>query len=124
MYPRKMVPASPIFHTVRSPAAIDNLPYNASAAPFALAKEFLDAGYAFVGANMTATGCSEGILDHWFTRKEGVHGAEVIEWIAKQFWSDGNVGMVGNSSAEVEPALGCSRTPSPFEGYRADRHHG
>ncbi|QKC92365.1 CocE/NonD family hydrolase [Mesorhizobium sp. NZP2234] len=74
-------------------------PYNASAAPFALAKDFLDAGYAFVGASMTATGCSDGILDHWFTRKEGVHGAEVVEWIAKQSWSDGNVGMVGNSSA-------------------------
>ncbi|AZV19417.1 MAG: CocE/NonD family hydrolase [Mesorhizobium sp.] len=74
-------------------------PYNASATPFQQAKEFLDAGYAFVGANMTATGCSEGIIDHWYTRKEGVHGAEVVEWIARQPWSDGNVGMVGNSSA-------------------------
>ncbi|ESY30975.1 hypothetical protein X747_31695 [Mesorhizobium sp. LNJC384A00] len=27
----------------------------------------------------------------------GAYGAEVVEWIAKQPWSDGNVGMVGNS---------------------------
>ncbi|WP_244440109.1 CocE/NonD family hydrolase [Mesorhizobium metallidurans] len=74
-------------------------PYTASATRFLEAKEFLDAGYAFVGANMTATGSSEGIVDHWYTRKEGVHGAEVVEWIASQPWSDGNVGMIGNSSA-------------------------
>ncbi|RWH67690.1 CocE/NonD family hydrolase [Mesorhizobium sp.] len=74
-------------------------PYAASAAPFSLAKPFLDAGYAFVGANFPATGCSEGILDYWFDHKEGLYGAEVVEWIAKQPWSDGNVGMIGNSSA-------------------------
>ncbi|RWO93355.1 MAG: CocE/NonD family hydrolase [Mesorhizobium sp.] len=74
-------------------------PYDASATPFEVVKPFLDAGYAFVGANFPATGCSEGILETWFDLKEGIYGAEVIEWIAKQPWSNGNVGMVGNSSA-------------------------
>ncbi|MER9586653.1 CocE/NonD family hydrolase [Mesorhizobium sp. M0276] len=74
-------------------------PYAASASPFSFAKPFLEAGYAFVGANFPATGCSEGILERWCDRKEGLYGAEVIEWIARQPWSDSNVGLVGNSSA-------------------------
>ncbi|AZO71591.1 MAG: CocE/NonD family hydrolase [Mesorhizobium sp.] len=73
-------------------------PYAASFAAFDVAKPFLEAGYAFVGANFPATGCSEGIIDNWMDRKEGVYGAEVVEWIARQPWSDGNVGMIGNSS--------------------------
>lgn len=82
----------------RHPTVFVLSPYSGSATPFEDAKPYLDAGYAFVGANITATGCSEGVIDHWLTRIEGVHGAEVIEWIARQPWSDGNVGMVGNSS--------------------------
>ncbi|MER9319861.1 CocE/NonD family hydrolase [Mesorhizobium sp. M0659] len=72
--------------------------YKASAAPFEMAKQFLEAGYAFVGANFPATGCSEGIIEYWGDRKEGIYGAEVVEWIARQSWSDGNVGMIGNST--------------------------
>lgn len=86
----------------RHPTVFVYSPYTASATPFEAAKEFLDAGYAFVGANFPATGCSEGIIDHWvdgFDRKQGTYGAEVVEWIARQKWSDGNVGMVGNSSS-------------------------
>ncbi|RUY57759.1 CocE/NonD family hydrolase [Mesorhizobium sp. M7A.F.Ca.CA.001.09.2.1] len=75
--------------------------YKASAAPFEMAKQFLEAGYAFIGANFPATGCSEGIIDYWYDRKEGIYGAEVVEWIARQSWSDGNVGMIGNSTPGV-----------------------
>ncbi|MGX9181920.1 CocE/NonD family hydrolase [Mesorhizobium sp. BHbdii] len=75
-------------------------PYSGGAKTFQAAKPFLDAGYALVGANWSGTGCSEGIVDHWFpNRTVGSHGAEIIQWIAEQPWSDGNVGMVGNSYA-------------------------
>ncbi|CCV10486.1 CocE/NonD family hydrolase [Mesorhizobium sp. STM 4661] len=77
-------------------------PYIANSTPFEVANEFLDAGYAFVGANLPGTGCSEGVIDYWHEQrmvKGGPYGAELIEWIARQPWSDGNVGMVGNSSA-------------------------
>ncbi|MER9508656.1 CocE/NonD family hydrolase [Mesorhizobium sp. M0579] len=77
-------------------------PYAANSTPFEVAKEFIDAGYAFVGANLPGTGCSEGVIDVWHEQqmiKGGPYGAELIEWIASQPWSDGNIGMVGNSSA-------------------------
>ncbi|RWD50795.1 MAG: CocE/NonD family hydrolase [Mesorhizobium sp.] len=77
-------------------------PYIANSTPFEVAKEFLDAGYAFVGANLPGTGCSEGVIDFWHEQrmiKGGPYGAELVEWIARQPWSDGNIGMVGNSSA-------------------------
>ncbi|RUV66999.1 CocE/NonD family hydrolase [Mesorhizobium sp. M5C.F.Cr.IN.023.01.1.1] len=86
--------------------------YKASAAPFEMAKPFLEAGYAFVGANFPATGCSEGIIDYWGDRKEGIYGAEVVEWIARQSWSDGNVGMIGNSTPGViQFWVGAERPP-------------
>ncbi|TIN74237.1 MAG: CocE/NonD family hydrolase [Mesorhizobium sp.] len=72
--------------------------YTASAMPFEQAKPLLDAGYSVVGANWPATGCSEGVVDDWLPdRLVGACGAEIVEWIAEQPWSDGNVGMIGYS---------------------------
>ncbi|QRM32693.1 CocE/NonD family hydrolase [Microvirga sp. VF16] len=88
--------------TGRYPTVFFYSPYTGGATSFETAKEFLDAGYAFVGANFPATGCSEGVIDYWvdgFDHKVGRYGAEVVEWISRQPWSDENVGMIGNSSA-------------------------
>lgn len=90
-------------------------PYTANSATFECAKEFLDAGYAFVGANLPGTGCSEGVIDFWHENrmvKGGPYGAEVVEWIARQPWSDGNIGMVGNSSAGTPQFWVAAERPS------------
>lgn len=47
-------------------------PYDGSAFPFEKANPFLDAGYAFLGANWPGTGCSEGIVDSWFPDRKAV----------------------------------------------------
>ena len=60
-------------------------------------RPYLKAGYALVGINTRGTGCSEGVNDYSFTG-EGADGAEAVEWVARQHWSTGNIGMVGNSS--------------------------
>ena len=56
-----------------------------------------DAGYAMLGVNFRGSGCSEGTLhmvrgDIW-----GKDGADVVDWAARQPWSDGNIGMLGYS---------------------------
>jgi putative CocE/NonD family hydrolase len=54
------------------------------------------AGYAYVGVNVRGTGCSEGVFSY-YQPIEAQDGAEVVEWIAAQPWSTGDVGMIGAS---------------------------
>lgn len=96
----------------RHPTILIFSPYTGCAIPFEDAKPFLDAGYAFVGANWPATGCSEGVVDHWSpNRLVGQHGADIIEWIAEQPWCDGNVGMVGNSYSGTSQLWAAAERP-------------
>ncbi len=60
-------------------------------------RPYLEAGYALVGVNTRGTGCSEGVNEYSFVG-EGIDGAQAVEWIARQPWSTGSIGMVGNSS--------------------------
>ncbi len=60
-------------------------------------RPYLEAGYALVGINTRGTGCSEGLNDYSFVG-EGTDGAQAVEWAARQPWSTGSIGMVGNSS--------------------------
>lgn len=60
---------------------------------------FVSRGYVHVVANPRGVGKSEdgGIADTpWLGSKMDLY--DVIEWIAKQSWSDGNVGMIGISA--------------------------
>lgn len=60
-----------------------------------------DAGYAMLGVNFRGTGCSQGTFrvaraDLW-----GADGAQVVDWAARQAWSDGTIGMIGYSFTGV-----------------------
>lgn len=57
---------------------------------------FVNNGYVFVGVNVRGSGCSGGTFS-FLDPQQGKDGAEVIEWIARQKWSNGNIGMVGDS---------------------------
>ncbi len=59
-------------------------------------RNFLYRGYAFVVVEMRGTGASFGSQAP-LEPQLGIDGAEVVEWIAAQPWSDGNVGMRGQS---------------------------
>lgn len=57
---------------------------------------FLSHGYAYVSADMRGTGASYGTkID--FMPKFAEDGFELVNWIEKQNWSNGNVGMFGGS---------------------------
>jgi putative CocE/NonD family hydrolase len=60
------------------------------------AARYLPKGYALVGLSVRGTGCSGGEFD-FFQPSEGPDGFEMVEWIARQAWSTGSVGMVGKS---------------------------
>jgi len=57
---------------------------------------YISLGYAYVGADMRGTGGSFG----WKMMQDPIireDGKRIIDWIASQPWSDGNVGMEGGS---------------------------
>jgi uncharacterized protein len=57
---------------------------------------FLSQGYAYVVADMRGSGASSGSQMPLWPRL-GEDGKEIIDWITSQPWSDGKVGMTGQS---------------------------
>ncbi len=70
---------------------------NISANP-SLIYHYVYAGYAVINSDLRGRGKSEG---RWDPSKnqivEGLDGYDSVEWIARQLWCDGNVGMAGLS---------------------------
>jgi putative CocE/NonD family hydrolase len=71
-------------------------------------------GYVFVVQDARGTGDSKGKFDPMVTERKD--GYDTIDWISKQDWCDGNVGMIGASyggfvqwaaAVEHHPALKC-----------------
>lgn len=58
---------------------------------------FAAAGIAGVRVDIRGSGESEGVIDGEYTPRELSDACEVIAWIARQPWSNGNVGMMGIS---------------------------
>ena len=54
-------------------------------------------GYVCIRIDMRGTGDSDGIMFDEYLPQEIEDGLEIINWITKQKWSDGNVGMTGIS---------------------------
>jgi putative CocE/NonD family hydrolase len=59
--------------------------------------EIVPRGYVHVIGDLRGTGKSEGEFFGGMTSQEGRDGHDLVEWIARQPWCDGNVGMVGYS---------------------------
>lgn len=58
---------------------------------------FASAGIAGVRVDIRGSGESDGVIDGEYTPRELSDACEVIAWIARQPWSNGNVGMMGIS---------------------------
>ncbi len=94
---------------------------------------FLSYGYALVYADMRGTGASTGWLMDFMPRICD-DGKELVDWIAKQPWCDGNVGMVGGSYLGWSQTATASRRPKalkcimpaviPLEGYTGEVYPG
>ncbi|WP_273388973.1 CocE/NonD family hydrolase [Barnesiella viscericola] len=79
-------------------------------------------GYAIVNPDKRGAYMSEGNLLYW-GHEDSLDGCDVIEWIASQPWSNGKVGMSGNSWLTVSQWFIAAERPehlaaiAPWEGF-------
>ena len=90
----------------RFPVLLNMTPYG----PATYYTDFVNDGYAYVNVDIRGTGGSEGALCI-FCEREQRDVYDVVEWIADQKWSDGNVGMYGGSYQGITPLMGASEQP-------------
>jgi uncharacterized protein len=86
----------------RLPPILEYLPYRKDDAmsdrDFDLYSYVVPRGFVGARVDIRGTGASEGILpDGEYSEQEQLDGMEVISWLARQPWSNGNVGMWGIS---------------------------
>ena len=83
------------------PAILEFLPYRKNDGTVVRDEITLPAtaehGYACVRVDMRGTGESEGLFDDEYSEQELSDAEQVIEWISRQSWCNGQVGMVGIS---------------------------
>jgi len=65
----------------------------------------LSYGYVIVVADVRGTGASFGFRSTVFSPEEQADGNDLLNWIAAQPWSDGNVGMLGASYRAITQLL-------------------
>jgi uncharacterized protein len=73
------------------------------------AKKYTDAGLAFVMQDVRGKGHSEGFYEAFIPDLED--GYDTVEWVAKQSWSNGRVGMVGASALGITTNLAAMSAP-------------
>lgn len=78
----------------RAPVVLLRTPYDRTRQRGA-AEQWVRAGYVFVAQDCRGTRASEGVLAPY--NNEGQDGYDTIEWLTRQPWCDGRVGMVGGS---------------------------
>ena len=93
---------------------------------------FAEAGYAAIRVDMRGAGDSDGIMADEYTPREWDDAVAVIDWISRQDWCDGNIGMIGLSwsgfnslqiAAKAPPALKAVVTTCASDDRYADDMH-
>jgi putative CocE/NonD family hydrolase len=85
----------------RHPVLLEYLPYRkteARARNYPLYSYFVERGYVVAAVDIRGTGASEGrLIPYEYSDIEQEDGEVVIDWLSKQPWSNGYVGMFGIS---------------------------
>ena len=85
----------------RFPVLLEYLPYRKMEArdrSYSLYSYFVERGYVVARVDIRGTGNSEGrLIPYEYSEQEHKDGEAVIDWLSKQSWSNGNVGMFGIS---------------------------
>ena len=127
---RIWLPQSP--NSEQFPAVLEYLPYRkrdgTSARDESNYPWFARAGIAGVRVDISGHGDSDGDFDDEYSSRELAQGVEVINWIAKQAWSNGSVGMMGISWGGFNGMQIASMHPEPLKavisiGTTVDRYN-
>jgi putative CocE/NonD family hydrolase len=82
--------------------------------------QFIDtSGYAVVHAGVRGAGCSDGAFS-LFSEQQARDGAFLVDWIAKQDWSNGDVGIYGHSYSATMGLLVAAQRPEPLRAVTVD----
>ncbi len=65
--------------------------------PHSITEGFIKSGYAVVATDVRGSGASFGTQTNPWSKDEVRDGSEIVDWIIKQPWSDGQVGAMGVS---------------------------
>lgn len=93
----------------RFPVVLIRTPYGKTGQGRSAAKALVPAGYIVVSQDTRGRGNSEGIW-HWMTDDRD-DGYDAVEWIARQPWSNGKVGMSGCSYVGATQHLAAMAKP-------------
>lgn len=117
----------------RYPAILIRTPYGRAGMASYYGSLFAPRGYVVVSQDVRGMGGSYGEWDPFMNERKD--GFDTVQWVAKQPWCDGNVGMIGGSylglvqwqaAVEQPPALKCMipqvSPPDPF--YNIPYDHG
>jgi putative CocE/NonD family hydrolase len=107
----------------RYPVLLEYLPYRkdeSRARNYSLYSYFLDRGYAVARVDMRGTGRSEGVtIPYEYSDIELDDGEVVIDWLSKQDWSTGSVGMFGISWGGFNSIQMAMRNPPALKAFVA-----
>ncbi|WP_419950887.1 CocE/NonD family hydrolase [Candidatus Palauibacter sp.] len=77
-------------------------------------------GYVVAAAGVRGSGASFGRYEGLFSEVETADAIELIEWLASQPWSDGNVGMYGGSYLGITQYMAASGRPPALKAIFPD----
>jgi putative CocE/NonD family hydrolase len=107
----------------RFPVLLEYLPYRkdeSRARNYSLYSYFLNHGYIVARVDMRGTGNSEGTtIPYEYSDIELDDGEEVIDWLARQEWSTGKVGMFGISWGGFNSIQMAMRNPPALSAFVA-----
>ncbi len=101
------------------PAVLEYLPYRKSdgtaARDHAMHRHFAQNGYVSLRVDRRGCGDSEGLFDDEYSEQELQDGVGIIDWIARQPWCDGNVGIQGISWGGFNGLQIAARAPAALK---------
>ncbi len=80
-----------------------------------MSEYFVKRGYVHVIVDVRGSEKSEGKYHNVFSKQEQEDGYDLVEWIARQPWCDGNVGMLGISYYGIIQYLVAAQQPPHLE---------